>query len=79
MSLGRNFTEALQKAMRSLDTKGSVFHWEGEPDVTALLEAVKRPTQDRIIQISRRCAGERTWRRSMRPPTSTRSSWTGSP
>lgn len=57
MSLGRNFTEALQKAMRSLDTKGSVFHWEGEPDVTALLEAVKRPTQDRIIQIQQALRG----------------------
>ncbi len=27
MALGRNFTEALGKAMRSTDTKGSTFHW----------------------------------------------------
>src|SRR5690625_7351686 len=31
MALGRNFTEALQKALRSLDTVSSrLFHWEGE-------------------------------------------------
>src|SRR5450756_1248190 len=30
MALGRNFTEALQKAMRSIDKKGSLFHWDGE-------------------------------------------------
>ena len=27
MALGRNFTEALGKALRSIDKKGSVFHW----------------------------------------------------
>ncbi len=30
MALGRNFTEALGKAMRSLDKKGSTFHWTGD-------------------------------------------------
>src|SRR5665647_146995 len=29
MALGRNFTEALGKAMRSIDKAGSVFHWDG--------------------------------------------------
>ena len=57
MSLGRNFTEALQKAMRSIDKKGAVFHWEGEPDVPALLEAMRRPTQDRLIQIQQALRG----------------------
>ncbi|MGH3451757.1 MAG: carbamoyl-phosphate synthase large subunit, partial [Haloechinothrix sp.] len=30
MALGRNFAEALGKAMRSLDKKDSVFHWSGD-------------------------------------------------
>ena len=30
MSIGRSFTEALQKALRSLEKKGSSFHWDGE-------------------------------------------------
>src|SRR4051812_5039558 len=30
MSIGRNFTEALQKALRSLEKKGASFHWDGE-------------------------------------------------
>ena len=29
MAIGRNFTEALQKALRSMERKGSSFHWEG--------------------------------------------------
>src|SRR4029079_13264220 len=29
MSIGRSFTEALQKALRSLEKKGSSFHWDG--------------------------------------------------
>ena len=31
MAIGRNFTEALQKALRSAERKGSTFHWDGEP------------------------------------------------
>src|ERR671914_1546661 len=39
MALGRNFTEALQKALRSLEKKGSQFSFVGEPgDKKALLE-----------------------------------------
>ena len=55
MSLGRNFAEALGKAMRSIDKKGTVFHWEGAaPDaaeVARLLETSKRPTEGRIIDV----------------------------
>ena len=29
MAIGRSFTEALQKAMRSIDKRGAVFHWDG--------------------------------------------------
>ncbi|NEA37625.1 carbamoyl phosphate synthase large subunit, partial [Streptomyces sp. SID13031] len=28
MAMGRNFTEALGKAMRSIDKQGSTFHWD---------------------------------------------------
>ena len=31
MAIGRSFTEALQKALRSLEQAGSSFHWAGEP------------------------------------------------
>ena len=55
MALGRNFTEALGKAMRSIDKKGSVFHWEGPvPSGAALdglLAAIARPTENRLIQV----------------------------
>ncbi len=52
MSLGRNFTEALGKAMRSIDKGGSMFHWDGEPgDTTELLQLIQRPTEQRIVQV----------------------------
>ncbi len=31
MAIGRCFTEALQKALRSVEQAGSSFHWSGEP------------------------------------------------
>ncbi|MDE2387303.1 MAG: carbamoyl-phosphate synthase large subunit, partial [Actinomycetales bacterium] len=50
MAIGRNYTQALQKALRSLERRGSSFHWDGEPgDVNALLEAIKTPTDGRIV------------------------------
>ena len=55
MALGRNFTEALGKAMRSIDKKGSVFHWEGPvpsgAELDTLLTAITRPTEGRLIQV----------------------------
>ncbi|MFC8733929.1 carbamoyl-phosphate synthase large subunit [Luteimicrobium sp. NPDC057192] len=55
MALGRSFTEALGKAMRSIDKSGSVFHWDGEPvsgaELEALLEQIARPTEGRIIGV----------------------------
>ena len=29
MAIGRNFTEALRKALRSLEKRGAAFHWDG--------------------------------------------------
>ena len=55
MAIGRNFTEALQKALRSIDRTGSSFHWEGAPAsgaaLDALLETAKRPTDGRIVAV----------------------------
>lgn len=55
MALGRNFTEALGKAMRSIDKKGTVFHWDGRPaegpELTALVESIARPTEHRLVDV----------------------------
>jgi carbamoyl-phosphate synthase large subunit len=55
MSIGRSFTEALQKALRSLEKSGSSFHWAGEPmspdQARAALAAARRPTDGRIVAI----------------------------
>ncbi|MFD9813587.1 carbamoyl-phosphate synthase large subunit [Streptomyces sp. NPDC059080] len=49
MALGRNFTEALQKALRSLEKKGSQFAFTGEPgDKGDLLVKAQVPTDGRI-------------------------------
>ncbi|MFP7696097.1 carbamoyl-phosphate synthase large subunit [Trueperella sp. LYQ143] len=51
MALGRNFTEALQKAMRSIDKKGATFHWGPLEDLQILRERIIRPTDTRVIDI----------------------------
>jgi carbamoyl-phosphate synthase large subunit len=52
MALGRNFTQALQKALRSLEKRGSSFHWQGEPgDQEALLALAATPTDGRIVTV----------------------------
>ncbi|MGW3560877.1 carbamoyl-phosphate synthase large subunit, partial [Streptomyces sp. NPDC000963] len=49
MAIGRNFTEALQKALRSLEKKGSQFTFTGEPgNKDELLRESVRPTDGRI-------------------------------
>ncbi|WP_030412012.1 carbamoyl-phosphate synthase large subunit [Streptomyces sp. NRRL S-1448] len=49
MAIGRNFPEALQKALRSLEKKGSQFDFAGEPgEKAALLEKAQVPTDGRI-------------------------------
>lgn len=50
MAIGRNYTTALQKALRSLEKRGSSFHWgEEERSVQELLEIAKTPTDGRIV------------------------------
>jgi len=52
MAIGRNFTQALQKALRSLEKRGSSFHW-GAIDQTKdeLLELIETPTDKRVVQV----------------------------
>jgi carbamoyl-phosphate synthase large subunit len=52
MAIGRNFTTAIQKSLRSLEKRGSSFHWDGEPgDAQALTELSIRPTDGRIVTV----------------------------
>ncbi|HXD61225.1 MAG TPA: carbamoyl-phosphate synthase large subunit [Lacisediminihabitans sp.] len=52
MAIGRNYSTALQKALRSLEKRGSSFHWSGIPgDKDALLELAKTPTDGRIVTV----------------------------
>ncbi|WP_341230318.1 carbamoyl-phosphate synthase large subunit, partial [Nocardioides salarius] len=54
MAIGRSFTEALQKALRSLESKDAVFDWEKEfvdLDKPALLEAVRTPHDGRLRKV----------------------------
>lgn len=55
MAIGRNFTEALNKALRSLENKAAPFHWTGEPggpeEKAALLEEIKVPHDGRLQKL----------------------------
>jgi carbamoyl-phosphate synthase large subunit len=49
MAIGRNFTEALQKALRSLEDPHAVFSWHGTPGALPdLLEQVATPRDGRL-------------------------------
>ncbi|MGZ5408426.1 MAG: carbamoyl-phosphate synthase large subunit [Aeromicrobium sp.] len=49
MAIGRNFTESLNKALRSLERPEAAFNWADEPGgKDALLEAITRPHDGRI-------------------------------
>src|SRR6188768_3589680 len=50
MAIGRNYATALQKALRSLEKRGSSFHWGDEPrSVAELVQTSTVPTDGRII------------------------------
>lgn len=52
MAIGRTFSQALQKALRSLEKRGSSFHWS--PNVTPLqelVEIIRKPTDGRIVDV----------------------------
>jgi carbamoyl-phosphate synthase large subunit len=54
MAIGRNFTEALQKALRSLEKKDAVFDWSHrwvDLDKAALLEEIRTPHDGRLKKV----------------------------
>ncbi len=52
MAIGRTFGAALQKALRSLEKRGSSFTWADEPgDKAALLAQIRTPTDGRIVAV----------------------------
>ncbi|MDR0950111.1 MAG: carbamoyl-phosphate synthase large subunit, partial [Candidatus Ancillula sp.] len=61
MAIGRNFNEALQKAMRSIDKSGTVFEWNSKvlkgQELENLLNEISRPTEQRLIQVQQALRG----------------------
>ncbi|MEU6035107.1 carbamoyl-phosphate synthase large subunit [Actinomadura sp. NPDC047616] len=54
MAIGRCFTEALQKALRSLEQKGSSFSWAGDRgDAEEWVEKATRPHDGRLRAVQR--------------------------
>jgi carbamoyl-phosphate synthase large subunit len=52
MAIGRNYSQALQKALRSLERRGSSFNWAGlKHTKQELLEIIKVPTDGRIVNV----------------------------
>lgn len=52
MAIGRSFSSALQKALRSLEKRGSSFHWGPQTrSVEELLESIRTPTDGRIVDV----------------------------
>lgn len=64
MALGRNFTEALNKALRSIDKDSVGLHWNGPaPDAQTtaqLVEASRVPTEERFQQVQQAIRGGAT-------------------
>ncbi|MBU6347894.1 MAG: carbamoyl-phosphate synthase large subunit [Actinomycetales bacterium] len=51
MAIGRNFTESLQKALRSIEKKEAIFNWASDPraiDVSDLIARMKVPHDGRL-------------------------------
>ncbi|MCT1606169.1 carbamoyl-phosphate synthase large subunit [Nesterenkonia massiliensis] len=55
MAIGRNFTEALQKALRSLEQRGSEFSFAAvtEDELEQLKQGMSTATTDRLYQVQR--------------------------
>jgi len=54
MAIGRNFTEAIHKALRSIERKENLFVWSLDPksiDIADLLTKMKIPTDGRLNQV----------------------------
>ncbi len=52
MAIGRNYATALQKSLRSLEKRGSSFHWGDEQrSLEELIEIARTPTDGRIVVV----------------------------
>ena len=52
MAIGRNFSEALQKALRSIEKSDASFSWPTDlPDAQVLLDEARRPHDGRITKV----------------------------
>ncbi|MTA83048.1 MAG: carbamoyl-phosphate synthase large subunit, partial [Actinobacteria bacterium] len=52
MALGRTYSQALQKALRSLEKRGSSFHWgHNVTPLKDLIEIIRKPTDGRIVNV----------------------------
>jgi carbamoyl-phosphate synthase large subunit len=55
MAIGRSFSEALMKALRSLERKEAIFTWPevSEAELSSLMQAMKIPTEYRLQQVQK--------------------------
>jgi carbamoyl-phosphate synthase large subunit len=55
MAIGRSFSEALMKALRSLERKEAIFSWPAisESELSSLLQSMKIPTEYRLQQVQK--------------------------
>ncbi|GHD02008.1 carbamoyl-phosphate synthase large subunit [Zhihengliuella salsuginis] len=62
MAIGRNFTEALQKALRSLEQKGAELSFDAptREEATALIAASEKGSTDRLSNVQRALLGGAT-------------------
>jgi carbamoyl-phosphate synthase large subunit len=52
MAIGRTYSQALQKALRSLEKRGSSFHWSSNTTpIKDLVEVIRKPTDGRIVNV----------------------------
>jgi carbamoyl-phosphate synthase large subunit len=52
MAIGRTYSQALQKALRSLEKRGSSFHWSSNTTpIKDLVEIIRKPTDGRIVNV----------------------------
>ena len=56
MAIGRSFPEALQKALRSVEKKGTSFSWNFNQNKDELLHSAKTPTEWRLQQVQQALA-----------------------
>ena len=55
MAIGRSFSEALMKALRSLERKEAIFTWPevAQAELSALMQSMKIPTEYRLQQVQK--------------------------